>query len=60
VLVGKEYWKGLVDWITNVMLLEEQNIKPDDLELFSLVDEADEAIEIINQFYSKYMLSPNF
>ena len=42
------------------MLEEQQNIKKDDLELFSVVDEADEAVEIINQFYSKYLLSPNF
>jgi hypothetical protein len=42
------------------MLEEQQNIKKDDLELFSFVDEADEAVEIINQFYSKYLLSPNF
>jgi hypothetical protein len=42
------------------MLEEEQNIKEDDLELFSVVDDADEAVEIINHFYSKYMLSPNF
>lgn len=60
VLVGKEYWKGLVEWIKEVMLEEEQNIKEDDLELFSVVDDADEAVEIINHFYSKYMLSPNF
>jgi len=60
VLVGKEYWKGVVDWIIKVMLEENQNIKKDDLELFSVVDEADEAVEIINQFYSKYLLSPNF
>ncbi len=60
VLVGNEYWKGLVDWIKSVMLQEEQNIKPGDLELFELVEEADEAVEIINHFYSKYTLSPNF
>jgi hypothetical protein len=60
VLVGTEYWKGLVDWIKNVMLEEQQNIQKDDLELFHVVDEPDEVIEIINQFYSKYLLSPNF
>jgi uncharacterized protein (TIGR00730 family) len=60
VLVGTEYWKGLVDWIKEVMLEEEKNIQEDDLELFKIVDDADDAVEIINQFYSKYLLSPNF
>ena len=60
VLVGTGYWKGLIDWIKDVMMTEESNIHSDDLELFSLVDTADEAVEIINVFYSKYLLSPNF
>jgi uncharacterized protein (TIGR00730 family) len=60
VLVGSGYWKGLIDWIKAVMMTEESNINPEDLELFALVDTADEAVEIINVFYSKYLLSPNF
>ena len=60
VLVGTGYWKGLIDWIKDVMMTEESNIHSEDLELFSLVDTADEAVEIINVFYSKYLLSPNF
>jgi uncharacterized protein (TIGR00730 family) len=60
ILVGTEYWKGLVDWIKTVMLEDQQNIKKDDLDLFNVVDEPDEVIEIINNFYSKYLLSPNF
>lgn len=60
VLVGKDYWQGLIDWIKNVMLGEEKNISTDDLELFILVDTAEEVAEAINTFYSKYLLSPNF
>ena len=60
VLVGKTYWNGLIEWIKEIMLKKEKNISPDDLDLFSLVDTADEAIEIINQFYKKYILKPNF
>lgn len=60
VLIGKEYWKGLVEWIKESMMEDEKCINPDDLELFHLVDDPDEAVEIINNFYSKYMLSPNF
>ena len=60
ILVGKKYWKGLIDWIKDVMLEEEENIAPDDLKLFKLVDTSDEAIELIDEFYSRYLLSPNF
>jgi hypothetical protein len=60
VLIGKDYWSGLIDWIRKTMLNEHQCIHPDDLDLFHLVDDPDEAVEIINNFYSKYLLSPNF
>jgi uncharacterized protein (TIGR00730 family) len=60
VLIGKEYWQGLVDWIKKTMLSEHKCIHPDDMNLFHVVDDPDEAVEIINNFYSKYLLSPNF
>jgi uncharacterized protein (TIGR00730 family) len=60
VLVGKDYWSGLLDWIKTVMLGQQQNISPEDLDLFTLVDSADEAVEFIDNFYSKYLLKPNF
>ena len=60
VLVGRDFWKGLVDWIQNVVQLEEKNISAKDLDLFKLVDTAEEAVEVIDTFYGKYMLSPNF
>jgi uncharacterized protein (TIGR00730 family) len=60
ILVGKKFWQGLVDWIKEVMMNEENYIDSGELELFSIVDTADEAVEKINSFYSKYLLSPNF
>jgi len=60
VLVGRDFWKGLVDWIQNVVQMEEKNISAKDLDLFKLVDTAEEAVEVIDTFYGKYMLSPNF
>ncbi|MCG8699259.1 MAG: TIGR00730 family Rossman fold protein [Bacteroidales bacterium] len=60
ILVGKEYWRGLFEWIENVMLEDEENISKEDLDLFHMVDTAEEAVEEINNFYEKYMLSPNF
>ncbi len=59
VLVKKSYWKGLLDWITE-RLLEEKNISPDDLNIFTVVDTAEEAVKIIEDFYNKYALKPNF
>lgn len=60
VLVGKSYWEGLVNWIKEKMLEEEGNINEIDLEIFSIVDTADEAVKKIVDFYSQYLLSPNF
>ena len=59
ILMGKKYWEGLVKWIEDVML-EEGNISESDLELFSVVDTTDEAVDLIGRFYTRYLLSPNF
>ena len=60
VLVGKSYWEGLVNWLNDTMLQKCSYICADDLNIFTVVDDADSAVEIINKFYSKYLLSPNF
>jgi len=59
VLVVKKYWQGLVDWIKD-RLVEEQHVKPEDLNIFALVDTAEEAVQHIEDFYTKYALKPNF
>lgn len=59
VLVGTEFWGGMFDWIKNT-LLKDGKISEKDLNLIHLVDSSDEAIEIINSFYGKYLLKPNF
>jgi len=59
VLVGKEYWGGLLDWIKTTMV-NARNINPDDLDLISLVDNPTDAVRVIDDFYSKYLLKPNF
>jgi uncharacterized protein (TIGR00730 family) len=59
VMVGKDYFDSIVDWMKKV-LLEEKYINPDDLKLFTVVDTADEALAVIDSFYSKYLLKPNF
>ena len=60
ILVGKDYWSGLLDWIKNVMLETEHNIKKEDLDLVKVVDSAKEAVAAIFDFYSEYILKPNF
>jgi len=60
VLVGKAYWTGLLEWIKTTMLHEEYNISSEDLKLFTLVDTADEAVKQIVDFYTTYLLKPNF
>jgi len=59
VLIGKEFYGGLFDWIKQRMLAE-GNISPEDLNLYRIVDTAEEAVEHIVRFYDKYLLKPNF
>jgi hypothetical protein len=59
VLVGTEFWGGMIDWIKK-SLLGDGKISAKDLNLFHLVETSDEALKIINDFYSKYTLKPNF
>ena len=60
ILVGKEFWGGLVEWIKATLLDSAKNISPNDMLLFSLVDTAQEAVDEIDRFYSEYLLKPNF
>jgi uncharacterized protein (TIGR00730 family) len=60
VLVDKKFWSGLVEWVKEQLLAQNPYISPDDLNLFVLVDTAEEAVAAINDFYKKYMFKPNF
>ena len=60
VLVGHSYWDGMIKWIKATMLELEKNISASDLDLFSVVDTPEEAVEVIEQFYKLYNLKPNF
>ncbi|MAD97073.1 MAG: TIGR00730 family Rossman fold protein [Flavobacteriaceae bacterium] len=59
VLVGTDYWSGLLDWIKKT-LVNDGKISKEDLDLFILVDTADEAVDRFVEFYEKYDLKPNF
>jgi uncharacterized protein (TIGR00730 family) len=60
VLVGHSYWDGLIKWIKSTMLALEKNISASDLDLFTIVNTTEEAVEVIEQFYKFYNLKPNF
>jgi len=50
ILMGSEYWAGLIDWMKQTMLKEHNFISPDDLDVFTVVDEPVAARKIIVDF----------
>ena len=60
ILVGSEFWSGLMDWIKNVLVTNIATVSPGDLDLIKIVDTEDEVVEVLDAFYKKYNLSPNF
>lgn len=60
ILVGSTFWNGLKDWIQNVMLDKFSNISPKDLSLIPIVDTSQEVVNIINKFYDREELEPNY
>ncbi len=60
ILVGTEFWGGMMDWIKATLLEKYGNVSPKDMDLFHLVDTDEEVVSIINNFYKQHHLSPNF
>lgn len=60
VLVGSKFWSGLVEWVETTLLHTENNVSKEDLDLYNVVDTPEEAVKVIDDFYNKYLLSPNF
>jgi len=60
VLVGRAFWSGLQGWIEEVLVKQEHNVNVEDLNLFSVVDTPDECLKVIDDFYARYLLQPNF
>ncbi|MCF8273348.1 MAG: TIGR00730 family Rossman fold protein [Flavobacteriaceae bacterium] len=60
ILVGTEFWKGIIDWIKTTLLNDFGNISEKDLDLIHLVDSENEVIEILDAFYKESDFSPNF
>ena len=60
ILIGKEFWSGLYNWISEVLLKDQHTVSVKDLKLIQIVDTPEEAIQSINRFYKQRVLRPNF
>lgn len=60
ILVGTTFWSGLIEWIRTVLVEKEQTVYLEDLNLFKIVDTEDEVLDVLDKFYKKYDLTPNF
>jgi hypothetical protein len=61
ILVGKSFWSGMLDWIKGTMLEKEHNINPADLDLFHVLDDPNEVVGVITEFYKEEeKLRPNY
>lgn len=60
ILVGKSFWSGLFDWVKDILIEKHGNVSPGDMDLIRVVDSAQEVVDLLNSFYKKYSLSPNF
>lgn len=49
ILMGSEYWRGLIDWLKNTMM-QEGKINPVDMELIQIVDEPEEVVKLIKKY----------
>jgi uncharacterized protein (TIGR00730 family) len=49
ILMGSEYWHGLIEWLKNTML-EEGKISPADMDLIQIVDEPEEVVKLIKKY----------
>lgn len=58
VLVHRPFWSGLIDWFRHT-LVAEGVISGEDLDLFTVVDSADEVLEAIFRFYERVGFEPS-
>ena len=60
ILVGSDFWYGLIDWIKETLLKNSKTVSNEDMLSFHIVDEKEEVIKILETFHNDYGLSPNF
>jgi uncharacterized protein (TIGR00730 family) len=62
ILVGSQFWSGMKNWVKEIMLNQESNVNPQDLDLIPITDDPEEVVQIIRDFYNEKddELSPNY
>ncbi len=60
ILVGSLFWAGLLDWVQKIMIDQEKTVSQIDMNLIKIVDTEEEVVAVLDKFYKKYDLSPNF
>ena len=60
ILVGSKFWNGIVDWLKETLLNENNTISDSDLSLFQIADTKEEVIDILEEFHKNYSFTPNF
>ncbi|MGM5470223.1 TIGR00730 family Rossman fold protein [Flavobacteriaceae bacterium LMO-SS05] len=60
ILVGSEFWDGLLDWVKTTLLKTFNNVSEKDLDLIHVVDTPEEVLHILDSFYKESSFSPNF
>jgi len=60
ILVGTEFWGGLMDWIKATLRDKFKTISAKDIDLIQLVDTEEEVVDALNKFYNNRSMSPNF
>lgn len=60
IMVGSEFWEGVIDWIKATVMGKFGNVSATDLKLIHLVDTEEEVIEILDSFYDKHGSRINF
>ncbi|MBK9459708.1 MAG: TIGR00730 family Rossman fold protein [Chitinophagales bacterium] len=62
VLMGVSFWTGMLQWMKDIVLDQEHNINPNDLDMLYLTDDVEDAVNYVNAFYKQGLgeLQPNF
>jgi uncharacterized protein (TIGR00730 family) len=58
ILMGRSFWSGLLDWIKSEMLEAQQNISPENLDIFTVTDDPAETVRIVRGSEEKYWIEP--
>ena len=53
VCMDHKFWDGLIDWVKETLLKQHGYISPEDMDVFSICDEPEEAVRIITEFHTK-------